>query len=159
MKAITPTLWFDGNAEEAARFYTSIFPDSRIDNIMRSPADNPSTAKGEVVVVEFTLAGRPFAGINGGPQFPFTEAVSFDIECVDQAEVDRYWNLLTADGGSPGRCGWCKDRFGISWQVTPTQLREMIASLDRDAAERATKAMLAMDKIEIDLLEQAFQGD
>lgn len=159
MNAITPTLWFDGNAEDAAAFYVGIFPDSRIDAVIRSPADNPSTAKGEVVVVEFTLDGRPFAGINGGPQFPFTEAVSFEIECVDQDEVDRYWALLTADGGSPGRCGWCKDRFGLSWQVTPVRLHEMFASPDREAAERATKAMLGMDKIDVAFLEDAFRGE
>jgi len=159
LKTITPTLWFAGNAEDAAHFYTSIFPDSRIDNVMRSPADNPSTARGEVLLVEFTLAGRPFAGLNGGPQFPFTEAVSLEFECADQAEVDHYWNVLTTDGGSPGQCGWCKDRFGVSWQVTPTRLREMVESPDRDAAERAVKAMLEMGKIEVDVLERAFRGD
>ena len=115
MSKITPCLWFDGRAEEAAAFYVSLLPDSRIDKVARTPADNPSTPKGAVLVVEFTLAGRRFVGLNGGPQFPFTEAVSLVIDCEDQAEVDRLWDTLTADGGSPGRCGWLKDRYGLSW--------------------------------------------
>jgi predicted 3-demethylubiquinone-9 3-methyltransferase (glyoxalase superfamily) len=158
MDTITPYLWFDGNAEEAANFYVRLFPESRIDRVIRSPADNPSTSKGEVIVVEFTLGGRSFAGINGGPQFRLTEAVSFAIECADQSEVDRYWELLIADGGEAGNCGWCKDRFGLSWQVTPKRLREMIESPDRKAAERAMQAMLQMGKIEIENLERAFRG-
>ena len=159
MDSITPNLWFDGNAEEAAEFYVSLFPDSRIDKIVRSPADNPSTAKGEVVVVEFTLAGRAFTGINGGPQYNFTEAVSFANECDDQAELDRYWQALTEDGGSTGQCGWCKDRFGLSWQVTPKRLRELLDSPYRQAAERTMLAMLDMVKIETDELERAFRGE
>ena len=159
MDSITPNLWFHGDAEEAAEFYVSLFPDSRIDKIVRSPADNPSTAKGEVVVVEFTLAGRAFTGINGGPQYNFTEAVSFAIECDDQAELDRYWQALTEDGGSTGQCGWCKDRFGLSWQVTPKRLRELLDSPDRQAAERTMLAMLDMVKIETDELERAFRGE
>ena len=159
MHKITPNLWFDGNAEEAANFYVSLFPNSRIDRIVRSPADNPSTAKGEVVVVELTLAGQAYAGINGGPQYSFTEAVSFAIECDDQQELDRYWNLLTSDGGKASQCGWCKDRFGLSWQVTPKRLREMLESPDREAAERAMQAMLGMGKIETDALERAFRGE
>ncbi len=159
MEKITPNLWFDSNAEEAANFYVSLFPDSRIDQVVRSPADNPSTARGEVVVVEFTLAGQSYAGINGGPQYSFTEAVSFAIECDDQAEVDRYWSLLIADGGSAGRCGWCKDRFGLSWQVTPRRLRQLLESSDREAAGRTMQAMLGMEKIETDALESAFRGE
>ena len=159
MDSITPNLWFHGDAEEAAEFYVSLFPDSRIDKIVRSPADNPSTAKGEVVVVEFTLAGRAFTGINGGPQYNFTEAVSFAIECDDQAELDRYWQALTEDGGSTGQCGWCKDRFGLSWQVTPKRLRKLLDSPDRQAAERTMLAMLDMVKIETDELERAFRGE
>src|SRR4051794_38015681 len=112
MSKIAPCLWFDGKAEEAAAFYVSLLPGSRVDQIVRAPADNPSTPKGAVLVVEFTLAGRPFLGLNGGPQFPFTGAVSFVIDCEDQAEVDRLWNALAADGGSPGPCGWLKDRYG-----------------------------------------------
>ena len=155
---ITPNLWFDGNAEEAAEFYVSLFPDSRIDRVVLSPADNPSTGKGEVVTVEFTLSGQAFTGINGGPQYSFTEAVSFSIACDNQAEIDRYWDALTSDGGSEGRCGWCKDRFGLSWQVTPACLGEMINSSDRDAAERAMKAMLSLDKMDIVTLERAYRG-
>ncbi|MEZ5366652.1 MAG: VOC family protein [Bryobacterales bacterium] len=158
MSRITPNLWFDHNAEEAAEFYVSIFPDSRIDHVVQAPTDNPSTAKGEVILVEFTLRGQAFVGINGGPRFPFTEAVSFAIECEDQAEVDRYWELLTSGGGSPSRCGWCKDRFGLSWQVTPRRLIELMHSADGAAAERAMKAMLQMDKIDIAALEAAAQG-
>jgi predicted 3-demethylubiquinone-9 3-methyltransferase (glyoxalase superfamily) len=148
MDTITPNLWFDGNAEEAADF-----------DVIRSPADTPSTRKDEVVAVEFTLAGRSFVGINGGPHFSFTEAVSFAIECRDQAEVDRYWDALTADGGSPGRCGWCKDRFGLSWQVMPKRLHDMLVASDRDAAERAMQAMLQMDKIDVAVIERAFHGE
>jgi len=159
MDKITPNLWFDGNAEEAAEFYVSLFPGSRIDNIVRSPADNPSTRKGEVLVVVFTLAGRTFAGINGGPHFSFDEAVSFAIECADQAEVDLYWERLTADGGSASQCGWCKDRFGLSWQVIPKRLHDMLISSDRNAAERVMQAMLEMNKIDIDTLERAYRGD
>ena len=159
MNRITPNLWFDGDAEEAASFYASVFPDSRVDRVIQSPADNPSTKKGEVVLVQFTLCGQPFAGINGGPQFPFSEAISFAIECEDQVELDHFWERLTADGGSPGRCGWCKDRFGVSWQVTPKRLKEMFESPDHDAAERAMQAMLGMDKIEVRVLEQAFAGN
>ena len=155
---ITPCLWFDGNAEEAARFYTGLFPDSRIDAVQRSPADNPSTAKGEVLVVQFTLAGQSFTGLNGGPAFRFTEAVSFQIDCADQAEVDRYWNALTADGGSESQCGWCKDRFGLSWQVVPRRLLELMASPDRSEAERAMQAMMGMKKLDVAAIEAAASG-
>jgi len=159
MNAITPNLWFDGDAEEAAAFYVSLFPDSRIDAVHRSPADNPSTRKGEVLFVEFTLAGQPFAGINGGPQYRFTEAVSFSIDCADQAEVDRYWEALTADGGQEVACGWCKDRFGLSWQVVPRRLGELLSSSDRAAAERAMQAMMKMIKLDVAVLEAAAKGD
>lgn len=152
---ITPCLWFDGNAEEAAAFYTGLFPDSWIDAVVRSPADNPSTAKGEVILVQFTLSGRAFTGLNGGPLFSFTEAVSFQIECADQAEVDRYWNALTADGGSASQCGWCKDRFGLSWQVVPRRMLELLASPDRGAAERAMQAMMGMGKLDVAAIEAA----
>ena len=155
MDDITPFLWFDGNAEEAAEFYVGLFPDSRIDHIMRSPADNPATAKGEVVVVEFTLNGRKFAGLNGGSTFRFSEAVSFAIDCKDQDEVDRYWAALTANGGEPSQCGWCRDRFGLSWQVVPRRLKELMASDDADAAERTMQAMLTMTKIDVAALEEA----
>jgi len=157
MPAITPCLWFDGRAQEAAKFYTGIFPNSRIDNVDRSAADNPSVKEGEVITVSFTLDGRPFMGLDGGPDFQFNEAISFSIDCADQAEVDRYWELLTADGGAPSQCGWLKDRFGVSWQVVPRQLPEMLSSSDRDGARRAMKAMLQMGKLDVEQLQAAFE--
>ena len=155
---ITPCLWFDGQAEEAARFYASLFPDSRVDSVNRSAADTPSGPEGSVLMVEFTLAGQAFIGLNGGPEFPFTEAVSFSIDCRDQAEVDRYWDALIAGGGSPSQCGWLKDRFGLSWQVVPTRATELFADPDREAARRAMQAMLEMTKLDIAQLERAFAG-
>ena len=159
MKKITPCLWFDRQAQEAAEFYCSVFPDSRIDRVDRSPADNPSNKEGDVLTVQFTLAGQPYIGLNGGPEFHFSEAVSFEIECEDQAEVDRYWDLLTADGGEPSQCGWLKDRFGLSWQVVPRRLNEMYTSSDREGAKRAFEAMLTMQKLDVAELEAAFDGD
>ena len=159
MPNITPMLWFDGNAEEAARFYTSIFPNSRIDKVVNAAADTPSNTKGDVITVEFTLDGTTFVGLNGGPEFTFNESVSFVIDCADQAEVDRYWDALLADGGEPSVCGWLKDKFGLSWQVTPRRLSEMTESDDAAAAERATKAMLQMTKIDIAKLEEAYRGE
>jgi predicted 3-demethylubiquinone-9 3-methyltransferase (glyoxalase superfamily) len=158
MSAITPCLWFDGQAEEAARLWTSIFPDSRIDRVNQSASDTPSGAKGTVLTVEFTLRGQPFVGLNGGPDFQFNEAISFVVDCEDQAEVDRYWEALTAGGGEPGPCGWLKDRFGVSWQVVPQRLNELIQSADGDAAERAMQAMLSMSKIDVAELERAYAG-
>jgi predicted 3-demethylubiquinone-9 3-methyltransferase (glyoxalase superfamily) len=158
MSRIAPCLWFDGTAEQAAQLYTSLFPDSRIDNVNRSPADNPSTPAGAVVTVEFTLAGRPFIGLNGGPQFPFTEAVSFSIDCEDQAEVDRFWDGLIDGGGSPSQCGWLKDRFGVSWQVVPRQLSELLNGPDREGAARAMQAMLQMTKLDVAKLREAYEG-
>jgi predicted 3-demethylubiquinone-9 3-methyltransferase (glyoxalase superfamily) len=155
---ITPCLWFDHDAEEAANFYVSLLPDSRVDNIVRSPADNPSTNEGAVLVVDFTLAGRGYTGLNGGPAFPFTEAVSFMIRCEDQAEVDRLWDSLVAGGGEPSRCGWLKDRFGLSWQIIPKEMLEMLASDDRDSARRAMEAMMTMSKLDVAQLRRAFQG-
>jgi predicted 3-demethylubiquinone-9 3-methyltransferase (glyoxalase superfamily) len=155
---IVPCLWFDGQAEEAARFYASIFPDSRIDKVVRSPADNPSGNAGDVLTVEYTVAGAPFIGLNGGPDFKFNEAVSFTIDCEDQAEVDRYWDALVQGGGSHSVCGWLKDRFGVSWQVTPRQLNEMIESSDREAAKRAMEAMLKMEKIDVAKLREAYES-
>jgi predicted 3-demethylubiquinone-9 3-methyltransferase (glyoxalase superfamily) len=158
MPKITPCLWFDGTAEEAASFYVSLLPDSRINGVSRSPADNPSTPEGAVLMVDFTLAGQRFIGLNGGPQFSFTEAISWVIDCEDQAEVDRLWDALTADGGSPGQCGWLKDRFGMSWQVVPRQLGEMLGSPDADGARRAMEAMLSMTKIDVAEMRRAFDG-
>jgi predicted 3-demethylubiquinone-9 3-methyltransferase (glyoxalase superfamily) len=156
---ITPCLWFDGNAEEAARFYTSTFPNSRIDKVVNAAAETPSNQKGDVITVEFTLDGSRFVGLNGGPDFRFSEAISFVIDCQDQAEVDRYWDALIKSDGEHSVCGWLKDRFGVSWQVVPRRLNEMMESDDRDAAERATKAMLQMTKIDVAKLEEAYRGE
>jgi predicted 3-demethylubiquinone-9 3-methyltransferase (glyoxalase superfamily) len=158
MSKIVPCLWFDGRAEEAAKFYAALIPDSRIDQVMRAPLDNPSTPEGAVLTVDFTLAGQPFMGLNGGPQFPFTEAVSFTIDCQDQAEVDYYWNAFIAGGGAPSQCGWLKDKFGLSWQIVPRQLIQMISSPDRAAAGRAMQAMMKMIKIEVAELQRAFDN-
>jgi predicted 3-demethylubiquinone-9 3-methyltransferase (glyoxalase superfamily) len=159
MDKVTPCLWFDGNAEEAANFYVSLLPDSRIDKILRSPADNPSMKEGGVLMVDFTLAGRQYSGLNGGPQFQFTEAVSFVVHCEDQAEVDRLWDALTADGGKPVQCSWLKDRFGLSWQIVPEEMLEMLASDDRDGARRAMEAMMGMVKLDLAELKRAFAGN
>jgi predicted 3-demethylubiquinone-9 3-methyltransferase (glyoxalase superfamily) len=158
LSKITPCLWFDGNAEEAATFYTSIFPNSRIDSVHRAPSGTPDMPEGDVLTVNFTLAGEPFLGLNGGPEFTFSEAISFSIDCADQAEVDHYWDALLASGGEPSQCGWLKDRFGLSWQVVPRQLPEMLSSADAEAAGRAMRAMLAMSKIDVATLQAAFQG-
>jgi predicted 3-demethylubiquinone-9 3-methyltransferase (glyoxalase superfamily) len=158
MDKVTPCLWFDGNAEEAANFYVSLLPDSRIDRIMRSPADNPSMKEGGVLMVDFTLAGRTYSGLNGGPQFPFTEAVSFVISCDDQAEVDRLWDALIADGGEPVQCSWLKDKFGLSWQIVPGEMLDMLNSSDRDAARRAMEAMMTMAKLDLAELRRAYEG-
>lgn len=158
MRGITPNLWFDGRAEEAAAFYASFFPDSRVDEVMRSPADNPSTKAGEVLLVTFTLAGQRFTAVNGGPQFPFTEAVSFQIECDDQAEVDHYWEALVEGGGEYGPCGWLKDRFGLSWQVVPREMGAYLAGPNAAGAARAMEAMLGMGKLDVARLREAYEG-
>jgi predicted 3-demethylubiquinone-9 3-methyltransferase (glyoxalase superfamily) len=155
MRSIYTCLWFDGNAEEAADFYTSLLPDSHVDKLWRSPAETPSGPEGMVLTVDFTLAGQKFQGLNGGADFKFNEAVSFVIECEDQAEVDRLWETLTADGGEPGPCGWLKDRFGLSWQITPVRLQELLDDPDSGRARRAMEAMLKMGKIEVAELERA----
>jgi predicted 3-demethylubiquinone-9 3-methyltransferase (glyoxalase superfamily) len=159
MDKISPCLWFDGKAEEAAKFYTSIFPNSRITSIDRSPGETPSGPKDMVLTVNFTLDGRSFIGLNGGPDFKFNEAISLSIDCDDQAEVDRYWDALLAGGGEESVCGWLKDRFGVSWQVIPRQLPEMMNSSDRAAAARVLEAMLKMVKIDVAQLERAFKGE
>jgi predicted 3-demethylubiquinone-9 3-methyltransferase (glyoxalase superfamily) len=155
MRTPYPCLWFDGQAEEAAELYTSLLPDSRVDSVWRSPADTPSGPAGMVLTVDFTLAGQRFQGLNGGANFRFNEAVSFVIECEDQAEVDRLWDALAAGGGEPGQCGWIKDRFGLSWQIVPQRLNELVADPDQGRARRAIEAMLGMGKIEIEDLERA----
>jgi predicted 3-demethylubiquinone-9 3-methyltransferase (glyoxalase superfamily) len=158
MAKITPCLWFDGQAEEAAELYVSLLPDSQIDNVMRSPADTPSGPAGMPLLVEFTLAGQHFQGLNGGPEFKFNEAVSFVIECEDQAEVDRLWEALTAGGGEPSMCGWLKDRFGVSWQIVPRELNELMQDPDPQRARRATEAMLQMRKIDVAELRRAVEA-
>ena len=155
MSRLYPCLWFDGDAEEAAAFYAALLPDSHVDKVWRSPADTPSGPAGMVLVVDFTLAGQRFQGLNGGPQFTFTEAVSFVIECEDQAELDRLWEALTADGGEPGPCGWLKDRFGLSWQIVPRRLNELLDDPDAERARRAMEAMLTMGKLDVAELERA----
>ncbi len=157
MQKVTPFLSFDGQAEEAARFYVSLLPDSRIDRVTRSPIDTPGGAAGTVLIVEFTLAGTQFIALNT-PGFSFTEAVSFSIACADQAETDRLWEALTANGGSEVACGWLRDRWGVSWQVTPTRLMELVKDPDRDRARRAMEAMIKMIKIDIATIEQAADG-
>ena len=158
MTSIATCLWFNGDAEAAAKLYTSLLPDSRIDRVVTSPADNPSTKEGDVLTVEFTLGGQRFIGLNGGPEFPFTEAVSISVECEDQAEVDRLWSSLILGGGEASQCGWLKDRFGLSWQVIPRQLNEMMASSDTEGAKRAMEAMLQMSKIDVAKLQEAYEG-
>ncbi|MGH2381820.1 MAG: VOC family protein [Candidatus Limnocylindria bacterium] len=155
MHALYSCLWFDGKAEEAAAFYASLLPDSHIDKVWRSPADTPSGPAGMVLTVDFTLVGHRMQGLNGGPDFRFNEAVSFVIECEDQAEVDRLWDALTADGGEPGPCGWLKDRYGLSWQIVPRELTRLMDDPDPERARRAMEAMLAMGKIEVDELRRA----
>ena len=158
MPTITPFLWFDKNAEEAAKFYTSVFPNSRIDNVYRSAADNPSTPKGAILTVDFTIDGQRFTALNGGPEFPFTEAVSFAIDCADQAEVDRLWDTLLANGGKAEQCGWLKDRYGVSWQIVPTALTKYLGGADTAGAQRAMQAMLGMVKLDIEDLKRAYEG-
>ncbi|HYJ82844.1 MAG TPA: VOC family protein [Allosphingosinicella sp.] len=155
---ITPVLWFDRNGEEAANFYVSLLPDSRIDRVTRSPADYPSGKEGDVITVDFTLAGRQYQVLNGGPNFKFNEAVSFMIHCEDQAEVDRLWEALSADGGQPVQCGWLKDRYGLFWQICPEEMLTMLASDDRPAARRAFEAMMGMVKLDLAELRRAFYG-
>lgn len=156
--AIAPCLWFDGNAEEAARFYARTFPNSRVDAVNRSPADHPSGGDGDVLTVEFTVLGMPFVGLNGGPDFTFDEAISFQIYTADQAETDRYWNAIVEDGGSAGECGWCTDRFGLCWQIVPRTLIDALKSADRAAAKRAMESMMTMRKIDVAAIEAALAG-
>lgn len=154
---IQPCLWFDGNAEDAARFYADTFPDTRIGTVMRAPGDYPSGKEGDVLTVEMTILGMPFLLLNGGPEFTFDEAVSFQVATEDQEETDRYWNAITSSGGEESMCGWCKDRFGLSWQITPKRLTSLIAQ-GGDTAARAFKAMMEMQKIDIAALDRAVAG-
>ncbi len=154
---IQPCLWYDHDAEEAARFYADTFPDSRIGAVMRAPGDYPDGKQGDVLTVEMTILGMPFLLLNGGPQFKFDEAVSFQIATDDQAETDRYWNAIVDNGGKESVCGWCEDRFGLSWQITPRRLTELMAQ-GGQTAQRAFKAMMTMRKIDIAQLDRAVEG-
>ncbi len=155
---ISPCLWFDGRAEEAARFYTANFPDSRIDHVQRSPVDYPGGKAGDVLLVEFTLAGQRYQALNGGPHDPFNDAISLSVTCKDQAEVDRYWDALTADGGKAVMCGWLKDKYGVSWQIVPEEFMAMIRDPDRAKSKRAMDAMMTMVKLDVGVLQRAFDG-
>lgn len=157
LKPIIPNLWFDGVAEEAADFYCSVFPNSRIVSLARYTDAGPGPA-GTVMTVEFELDGQRFIGINGGPQFTFDEAVSFLITCADQDEVDAYWEKLT-DGGEESQCGWLKDRYGVSWQVVPDGMEEFFADPDTSRVERAMQAMFGMKKLDLAALRAAFDGE
>jgi len=154
---ITPFLWYSKEAEEAAAFYASIFPDSRVTRVTALQSESPSGPPGSVKVVEFVLCGQPFMAMSAGPLDPFNHAVSFVVDCEDQAELDRYWNALLK-GGSAEQCGWLKDRYGVSWQIVPRILGEMMASTDRAKAKRASDAMLKMVKLDIATLRAAFEG-
>ncbi len=160
-RKITPCLWFDTRAEEAANLYVSIFSNSRIVRIERFPEAGQEVhgqPAGSVMVVAFSIEGQEFTALNGGPQFKFDEAISFQIPCEDQKEIDYFWSKLTADGGEEGPCGWLKDKFGLSWQVAPTRLHEMLSDPDPAKRDRAMTQMLKMKKLDIEPLERAFAG-
>ena len=154
---IIPNLWFDTQAEEAAHYYIDVFGQGRVISVARYPEGAPGPA-GSVMTVEFEVGGLRFIGINGGPQFPFTEAVSFQIDCADQAEVDRFWNRFVADGGTEGQCGWLTDKYGLSWQVVPDGMAEVFADPDPERAQRAVQAMLGMKKLDVAALRAAADG-
>jgi predicted 3-demethylubiquinone-9 3-methyltransferase (glyoxalase superfamily) len=157
MQKITPFLWFDNNAEEAAQFYTSVFKNSRILTITRYGDAGPGP-KGSVMVVSFQLEGQQFTALNGGPRFTFSEAFSFVVSCEDQQEIDDYWNKLTSAGGQESQCGWLKDKFGFSWQIVPTALGKLMSDKDPKKANRVMQALLQMKKIDIATLEEAAEG-
>jgi predicted 3-demethylubiquinone-9 3-methyltransferase (glyoxalase superfamily) len=159
MSKISPCLWFDGEAEEAAKFYVSLLPDSRIDRVQKNPVDGPAGKAGTVLVVQFTLAGQEYMALNGGTRFEYTQAISFKIDCADQAEVDRLWDALSSNGGSVERCGWLRDRYGIYWQIVPTALGNFLGGPDRAGAQRAMQAMLQMTKLDIAGLRKAYEGN
>ncbi len=154
----TICLWYDGTALEAARFYASVFPDSQVRAVHHAPSDFPSGNEGDVLTVEFSVLGIPCLGLNGGPAFPQSEAFSFQVATADQAETDRYWNAIVGNGGRESACGWCKDRWGVNWQITPRVLTEAIASPDRALARRAFEAMMQMTRIDVAAIEAAVRG-
>ena len=157
MSKIAPCLWFDGEAEEAAKFYVSLLPDSRIDHVQRNVTDSPAGKAGSALVVKFTLAGQSFLALNGGTRFEYTHAISFLVDCNDQTEVDRLWDALS-DGGSVERCGWLRDRYGVSWQIVPSVLPRLLGDPDPAKAQRVMQAMLQMVKLDIAGLEAARAG-
>ena len=157
MTRSTICLWYDGTAEDAAKFYAATFPDSRVSAVHHAPADYPSGKKGDVITVEFTVVGTPCLGLNGGPAFRHNEAFSFQIATDDQAETDRYWNAIVGNGGVESACGWCKDKWGVSWQITPRVLTDAM-SAGGDAAKRAFEAMMTMRKIDVAVIEAAVRG-
>ena len=154
----TICLWYDRDAEAAARFYASVFPDTSVKAVHRAPGDFPDGKKGDVLTVEFTVLGIPCLGLNGGPAFKQTEAFSFQVATVDQAETDRFWNAIVSNDGKESACGWCKDKWGLSWQITPIALTQAISDPDRAAAKRAFDAMMEMTKIDIAKIEAARRG-
>lgn len=156
---ITPCLWFDGNAEEAVRFYASVFANSSIDDLQNSTVDYPGGKVGAVLIIRFTLAGQGYLALNGGPYEKFTNAISLSVDCADQAEVDRLWSALTTDGGEPVACGWLKDKYGLSWQIVPRRLPELLSDPDRAKAKRVMEAMMQMIKIDIAKIEAAAAGN
>lgn len=155
---LTTCLWFDGQARDAASFYTSIFPDSFLADNWIAPTETPGNEQGSEVLVNFTIFGQEFIALNGGPQFPHSEAISFQIPCSNQDEIDKYWKLLTEDGGQESRCGWLKDKFGISWQVVSPEMGKYLGGSDSEGAQRATQAMLQMTKIDLATMEAAYNG-
>ena len=159
MQKIHPFLWFDGQAEEAAELYCSLFPDSKVLSVTRYPPGSPGGMAGKAMTVEFVLSGQRFTALNGGPNFKFTEAVSFVVDCEDQTEVDRYWTALTADGGAESQCAWLKDRFGVSWQIVPKALPRLMSDPDPAKSQRVVQAMLKMSRIIVADLEAAHRGE
>ncbi|NTV24722.1 MAG: VOC family protein [Chlorobiaceae bacterium] len=155
---MTICLWYNGDAEEAAKFYAKTFPDSSVGTVFRAPGEYPSGKAGDVLTVEFTVMGIPCIGLNGGPEFKHNESFSFQVATVDQAETDRYWNAIVGNGGEESVCGWCKDKWGLSWQITPIALTKAVADPDTAAARRAFDAMMGMKKIDIAAIEAAYRG-
>jgi predicted 3-demethylubiquinone-9 3-methyltransferase (glyoxalase superfamily) len=155
---IAPSLWYAKEAEQAARFYAGVFPDSRVDRVVQLPADSPSGPAGSVSVVEFTLCGRAFTAMTAGPHHEFNDAISFTVYCESQAEVDRYWSAILESGGTPQACGWIIDRWGVRWQIVPRRLGEMMTDPDRAKAKRAAEEMLKQVKLDLAKLEAAFAG-
>lgn len=158
MTKIVPCIWYDGTAEDAATFYAATFPDSRVDAVHRAPGDYPAGHKGDVLTVEFTVCGMAFLGLNGGPGYPHSNAVSFMVYTDTQEETDRYWDAIVGNGGSENACGWCQDKWGLSWQITPRALMAALSNPDPAAAKRGFEAMMTMRKIDIAAIEAAIQG-